>query len=92
LAKAKADSAEMEAAKMAGGLVEKKDAEGAMRSITAAVRAEFERFPDQHAPALAAMADLEEVRAYLKAACEQAQRGLSQAIALERDEMAKAAA
>jgi hypothetical protein len=92
LAKAKADSAEMEAAKMAGSLLEKEDAEAAMRSVAAAVRAEFERFPDQHAPALAAMADPEEVRAYLKAACEQAQRGLSQAIARERDEMTKATA
>jgi hypothetical protein len=81
----------MEAAKMAGSLLEKEDCEAAMRSVAAAARVEFERLPDQHASALAVITDPEEIRGYLKAACEEAQRNLAQAIARQRDDLAKAA-
>ena len=66
---AQADQEEMKAAQMAGNLIAREDVENAMRFLGAAVRAAMDVFPDQNAPVLCAVADLNETHALLTDAC-----------------------
>ena len=66
---AQADQEEMKAAQMAGNLIAREDNDAAMRFLGAAVRAAMEVFPDQTAPIVCAVTDLNETHALLTDAC-----------------------
>ena len=66
---AQADQEEMKAAQMAGNLIAREDVDAAMRFLGAAVRAAMDVFPDQTAPIVCAVADLNETHALLTDAC-----------------------
>lgn len=60
---------EMERDQMAGRLIARDDAGRAMRDVGAAVRAALENFPDQVAPLVAMVSDLEEIHRILAEQC-----------------------
>lgn len=66
---AQAQIREMERDKLAGSLLARDDVEQALADIGALVRAELDALPDQLAPQLAPVADVEEVHALLAAHC-----------------------
>ena len=66
---AQADQEEMKAAQMAGNLIAREDVDAAMRFLGAAVRAAMDVFPDQTAPIVCAVTDLNETHALLTDAC-----------------------
>lgn len=66
---AQADQEEMKAAQMAGNLIAREDVDAAMRFLGAAVRAAMDVFPDQTAPVVCAVTDLNETHALLTDAC-----------------------
>jgi len=79
-----ADLAEMEVAQKRGELIPKDDVDTALRSLGASVRAKLDVLPDQLAPILVAVNDLDEIHALLAEHC----RGVLSAVA---DEMKRAA-
>lgn len=78
---AAADLLEIELAEKRGALVSREEVEHAMAYIGAAVRAALDNFPDQQAPILAPVADLDECHALLAEAC----RGVQGVLAEETD-------
>ena len=66
---AQADQEEMKAAQMAGNLIAREDVDAAMKFLGASVRAAMDVFPDQTAPVLCAVTDLNETHAALTEAC-----------------------
>lgn len=66
---AQADQEEMKAAQMAGNLIAREDVDAAMKFLGASVRAAMDVFPDQTAPVLCAVTDLNETHAVLTEAC-----------------------
>ena len=79
-----ADKAEMEVEQMRGNLIPKEDVDAALRAFGASVRAKLDVLPDQIAPLVAPVTDMDEVHALL---AEHA-RGILSAIA---DDMGRAA-
>lgn len=79
-----ADLAEMEVAQKRGELIPKDDVDTALRSLGASVRAKLDVLPDQLAPILVAVTDLDEIHALLAEHC----RGVLSAVA---DDMKRAA-
>ena len=59
----------MKAAQMAGNLIAREDVDAAMKFLGASVRAAMDVFPDQTAPVLCAVTDLNETHAVLTEAC-----------------------
>jgi hypothetical protein len=79
-----ADKAEMEVQQMRGNLIPREDVDAALRAFGASVRAKLDVLPDQIAPLVAPVTDMDEVHALL---AEHA-RGILSAVA---DEMSRAA-
>ena len=84
---AQADQEEMKAAQMAGNLIAREDVENAMRFLGAAVRAAMDVFPDQTAPILAPVADLNETHALLTEACRNVLFDIGAAIERQREQL-----
>ena len=89
---AQADQEEMKAAQMAGNLIARDDVEAAMKFIGAAVRAAMEVFPDQNAPVLCAVTDLNETHALLTEACRNVLLDVGAAVERQREQLAKVGA
>ena len=89
---AQADQEEMKAAQMAGNLIARDDVEAAMKFIGAAVRAAMEVFPDQNAPVLCAVTDLNETHALLTEACRNVLLDVGAAVERQREQRAKVGA
>ena len=85
---AQADQEEMKAAQMAGNLIARDDVEAAMKFIGAAVRAAMEVFPDQNAPVLCAVTDLNETHALLTEACRNVLLDVGAAVERQREQLA----
>jgi hypothetical protein len=81
---AAADLMEMELAEKRGNLIPKEDVDTALRSFAASVRAKLDVLPDQVAPLLAPVSDMDEIHALLAEHC----RGILSAVA---DDMGRAA-
>jgi hypothetical protein len=79
-----ADMAEMEVAQKRGELIPKADVDMALRSFAASVRARLDVLPDQLAPLVSPVTDLDEIHALLAEHC----RGILSAVA---DDMGRAA-
>lgn len=79
-----ADLAEMDVKQKRGELIPKPDVDAALRSFGASVRAKLDVMPDQLAPILVAVADLDEIHALLAEHC----RGILSAVA---DDLGRAA-
>jgi len=86
---AQADQEEMKAAQMAGNLIARDDVEAAMKFIGAAVRAAMEVFPDQNAPVLCAVTDLNETHALLTEACRNVLLDVGAAVDRQREQLQK---
>ena len=65
---------------LTSNLIPRQDVDAAMRFVGAAVRAAMESFPDQHAPILCAVSDMNEVQALLTEACQQVLLDVGKAI------------
>jgi hypothetical protein len=76
--------AEMEVAQKRGELIPKADVDMALRSFAASVRARLDVLPDQLAPLVSPVTDLDEIHALLAEHC----RGILSAVA---DDMGRAA-
>lgn len=87
---AQADQEEMKAAQMAGNLIAREDVEAAMKFIGAAVRAAMEVFPDQNAPVLCAVTDLNETHALLTEACRNVLLDVGAAVERQREQLSQA--
>ena len=87
---AQADQEEMKAAQMAGNLIARDDVEAAMKFIGAAVRAAMEVFPDQNAPVLCAVTDLNETHALLTEACRNVLLDVGAAVERQREQLSQA--
>lgn len=87
---AQADQEEMKAAQMAGNLIARDDVESAMKFIGAAVRAAMEVFPDQNAPVLCAVTDLNETHALLTEACRNVLLDVGAAVERQREQLSQA--
>ncbi len=85
---AQADQEEMKAAQMAGNLIAREDVDAAMRFLGAAVRAAMDVFPDQTAPVICAVSDLNETHALLTDACRNVLADIGQAIERQQAAMA----
>lgn len=79
-----ADLAEMDVKQKRGELIPKPDVDAALRSFGASVRAKLDVLPDQLAPILVAVDDLDEIHALLAEHC----RGILSAVA---DDLGRAA-
>ena len=86
---AQADQEEMKAAQMAGNLIARDDVEAAMKFIGAAIRAAMEVFPDQNAPVLCAVTDLNETHALLTEACRNVLLDVGAAVERHREQLQK---
>ena len=75
---------------MIGNLIPREDVDAAMRFVGAAVRSAMDVFPDQQAPVLCAMADIQEVRAVLADACRNVLLDVGQAIERQKTATIKA--
>ena len=84
---AQADQEEMKAAQMAGNLIAREDVDAAMKHLGAAVRAAMDVFPDQTAPILAPVADLNETHALLTEACRNVLFDIKAAIERQKEEL-----
>jgi phage terminase Nu1 subunit (DNA packaging protein) len=83
---AQADQEEMKAAQMAGNLIAREDVDAAMKFLGASVRAAMDVFPDQTAPVLCAVTDLNETHALLTEACRNVLHDIG--VAIERQQKA----
>ena len=81
---AQADQEEMKAAQMAGNLIAREDVDAAMKFLGASVRAAMDIFPDQTAPILCAVSDLNETHALLTEACRNVLHDIG--VAIERQQ------
>lgn len=81
---AQADQEEMKAAQMAGNLIAREDVDAAMKFLGASVRAAMDVFPDQTAPVLCAVTDLNETHALLTEACRNVLHDIG--VAIERQQ------
>ena len=86
---AQADQEEMKAAQMAGNLIAREDVDAAMRFLGASVRAAMEVFPDQTAPIVCAVSDLNETHAVLTDACRNVLADIGAAIERQQAAMMK---
>jgi len=86
---AQADQEEMKAAQMAGNVIAREDVDAAMRFLGAAVRAAMEVFPDQTAPLVCAVSDLNETHAVLTDACRNVLADIGMAIERQQAAMIK---
>lgn len=75
-----ADREEMERDRLAGNLIAREDVDAAMRFLGAAVRGQLEVFPDQVAPLVAPVSDLEEVHALLTEHCRNVLTAVAEAL------------
>lgn len=85
---AQADQEEMKAAQMAGNLIAREDVDAAMKFLGAAVRAAMDVFPDQTAPVLCAVTDLNETHALLTESCRNVLLDIGAAIERQREQLA----
>ena len=85
---AQADQEEMKAAQMAGNLIAREDVDSAMKHLGAAVRAAMDVFPDQTAPVLCAVTDLNETHALLTESCRNVLLDIGAAIERQREQLA----
>lgn len=81
---AQADREEMERDRMAGDLIAREDVDAAMKFIGATIRALLDVFPDQVAPVIAPVTDMNECHAMLTDQCRGVLHGLGEAIARQR--------
>lgn len=79
-----ADREEMERDKLAGDLIAREDVDAAMKFIGATVRGLLDVFPDQTAPIVVAVNDMDECHALLTDACRNVLIGLGDAIERQR--------
>ena len=86
---AQADQEEMKAAQMAGNLIAREDVDAAMKFLGASVRAAMDVFPDQTAPVLCAVTDLNETHALLTEACRNVLHDIGVAIERQFEQMAR---
>jgi phage terminase Nu1 subunit (DNA packaging protein) len=86
---AQADQEEMKSAQMAGNLIAREDVDAAMKFLGASVRAAMDVFPDQTAPVLCAVTDLNETHAMLTEACRNVLHDIGVAIERQREQMAR---
>ena len=84
---AQADQEEMKAAQMAGNLIAREDVDAAMKFLGAAVRAAMDVFPDQTAPVLCAVTDLNETHALLTESCRNVLLDIGAAIERQREQL-----
>ena len=84
---AAADLLEMEREQKRGNLIPKEDVDAALKAMGAAVRSAMEVFPDQTAPIVAPVLDLEEVHSLLAQACRDALAGIEHALARYQAEL-----
>ena len=73
--------------KKVGNLIPKEDVDAALKAMGAAVRSAMEVFPDQTAPIVAPVLDLEEVHSLLAQACRDALAGIEHALARYQAEL-----
>lgn len=73
--------------KKVGNLIPKEDVDAALRAMGAAVRSAMEIFPDQVAPLVAPVLDIEEVHSVLAQACRDALAGIEHALARYQAEL-----
>ena len=78
---AAADLLEMEREQKRGNLIPKEDVDAALKAMGAAVRSAMEVFPDQVAPIVAPVLDLEEVHNLLAQACRDVLAGIEHSLA-----------
>lgn len=86
-----ADQEEMAAAKARGDLIAREDVDGAMKFTGATVRGLLDVLPDQLAPILAPVTSLDEIHAILVDHCRNVLEQLGQAIAAQKDQLARGA-
>ena len=84
---AQADQEEMKAAQMAGNLISREDVDAAMRFLGAAVRAAMDVFPDQTAPILCAVSDLNDTHALLTESCRNVLVDIGAAIERQQEQL-----
>ena len=73
--------------KKVGNLIPKEDVDAALKAMGAAVRSAMEVFPDQTAPIVAPVLDLEEVHSLLAQACRDALAGIEHSLARYQAEL-----
>ncbi len=86
-----AEQEEMKAAQMRGDLIAREDVDAAMKFVGATLRSILEVLPDQTAPILAPVTNLDEVHAILQDQMRNAAEQLGAAIARQKDELQKGA-
>ncbi|HET9701152.1 MAG TPA: hypothetical protein VFP70_09545 [Burkholderiales bacterium] len=84
-----ADREEMERDRLAGNLIAREDVDAAMKFLGAAVRGQMEVFPDQVAPLVAPVTDLDEVHALLTEQCRQVLTSVAEALERQAAGLAK---
>jgi phage terminase Nu1 subunit (DNA packaging protein) len=84
---AAADLLEMEREQKRGNLIPKEDVDAALKAMGAAVRSAMEIFPDQVAPIVAPVPDLEEVHSLLAQACRDVLAGIEHSLARYQAEL-----
>lgn len=84
---AAADLLEMEREQKRGNLIPKEDVDAALKAMGAAVRSAMEVFPDQTAPIVAPVLDLEEVHNLLAQACRDVLAGIEHSLARYQAEL-----
>lgn len=85
-----AEQEEMKAAQMRGNLIPREEVEAALRFVGGAIRGELDVLPDQAAPLVAPVVALDECHAVLQDVVRNALEKIGQAIARQREELAKA--
>lgn len=84
-----ASQEEMTAAKMRGDLIAREDVDGAMKFTGATVRGLLDVLPDQLAPVLAPVTNLDEIHAILVDHCRNVLEQLGQAIQAQKDQLSR---
>ena len=84
---AAADLLEMEREQKRGNLIPKEDVDAALKAMGAAVRSAMEVFPDQTAPIVAPVLDLEEVHNLLAQSCRDVMAGIEHSLARYQAEL-----
>jgi hypothetical protein len=82
-----ADKEEMERDKLAGDLITRESVDAAFKFIGATIRALMDAFPDQVAPIIAPISNMDEVHVHLTEQCRNVLVGLGEAIERQQSEI-----
>jgi hypothetical protein len=85
---AAADLLEIELGKARGNVINREDVDAAMRHLGAAVRSAMDVFPDQTAPLVAPVSNMDEVHSLLSEACRSVLAGIDDALARQQAALA----